>query len=557
MLGRPRSWIVGLLALGCGPDVSGTVDAWSTGGADEGGCEPVDDTTRSGIGLTINHDVDILFVIDNSATMAEEQAALARGIGTLIERLEHPDVRASYRIAFTTTDNGNPWCTDTTPEAGALRASSCAGRLDEFMVDGTEPLDATAPACLDLCAHEDIALLPTTTSIDAAPRSRPWLESTDGVTNVPPSISMTEAAQCMIPQGIDGCGFEQPLAGIELALARTEDDADPAWGFLRPNAILAVVVVSDETDCSVHPWWSEIFLPVEQGGNEVFWSDPSASTPTSAVCWNAGVSCTIGSMLGVYDECHAMNRDFDGFEIEDADDAEMEAVLQPVAHFVDMLQTYEDEKQQITPGQELIFAAISGVPEGYEPGVVDIPWADAADPLIQLDLGIGPGCEGPGGSAVPPVREREVAEELEVAGRVNVHSVCAADYAPALSAIADEIAAQIKPACMPACVADADPTTPGLQPDCVITQVAPTHEGTVEEIDVPPCTDANGTLPFDANVCWVPRSGGTIHPYCGDLGYNLEFEFYRRAGFPAPGGTAISPCCAFSQNRAIDCPGLP
>jgi hypothetical protein len=69
---------------------------------------------------TVNRDVDVLFVIDNSGSMAQEQNALALAFGSFVEVLERPEIVANYRIGFTTTDDGNPWCEDTTPEAGTL-----------------------------------------------------------------------------------------------------------------------------------------------------------------------------------------------------------------------------------------------------------------------------------------------------------------------------------------------------------------------------------------------------------------------------------------------------
>src|SRR5687767_351818 len=68
--------------------------------------------------VAVNKDVDILFVIDNSGSMAEEQALLSANFGAFISVLEREDVGANYRIGVTTTDVGNPRCTNTTPELG-------------------------------------------------------------------------------------------------------------------------------------------------------------------------------------------------------------------------------------------------------------------------------------------------------------------------------------------------------------------------------------------------------------------------------------------------------
>src|SRR6185369_3259066 len=48
--------------------------------------------------------------------------------------------------------------------------------------------------------------------------------------------------------GTDGCGFEQHLGAARLAL--DVDQPLENEGFLRPNAILGLVVLADEDDCS-------------------------------------------------------------------------------------------------------------------------------------------------------------------------------------------------------------------------------------------------------------------------------------------------------------------
>jgi hypothetical protein len=368
-------------------------------------------------------------------------------------------------------------------------------------------------------------------------------------------MTTTDAFRCFGPQGINGCGFEQHLESMYKGLKRTENAEESSYGFLRANAILSVVFITDEADCSHNNNHSSIFLPVENGGNEVFWSDPdNQSSPTSAVCWNAGVTCTGGGTP--YDECHATNKDIDGNEVSEAA-AESDAVLHPLARYVDLIQAYETAKQDITPGQEVLIASIDGVPMGYETGDVDIIYQNSLDPQDQLDFGIGPACETANGKAVPSVRIREFAEAFEVGGNKNLYSICADDYGVALEAIAEAIRDQIKPACMPACVADSDPLTPDtLEPNCTLTQVAPNESGGVDETDVPEC-GADGSLPDGENVCYVELTGAELDPYCDGLGYNLQFLLNRRPGFPAPGGTSVSATCQLSQQKAIDCPNLP
>jgi hypothetical protein len=518
--------------------------------------DPTDPSGGSGVPLPVNKDVDILFVIDNSGSMGEEQGRLAADIGALVDVLEDPAVNASYRIGVTTTDNNNPWCGTTSPEAGNLVLSSCRSRTGEFVFGGNPPADATAVACTDLCNVDAIEILPTTTEYDAQPRPRPWLESIDGSTNVGGGVSMTDALQCAVPQGIAGCGFEAHLESMYKAFLRSQTDDEEQYGFLRSTAILSIVVMSDEVDCSYNTMYESIFLPEDQGGNPgVFWSDPGSTSPTSAVCWNAGVSCQ-GSG-SPYDSCVAANKDVNGsVDVSDSD-----AVMHPVSRYANYVQELESIKQEYTPNQEVLVALLTGVPVSYDG---ELTYSISLDANEQSDFGIGPGCtydDGDPGtplaSARPPVREKEFAEAFEVGGQTNLYSICQETYTGALGAIANSIRDQIRPACMPVCVADTDPITSGLQPSCTVTQESPQPGGGgIDEIDIPQC-GGNDSLPDGADVCYVMLVNDALSDACAEEGWNLEFRIVRREGVPAPGGTSVTPMCQLSQNKQIDCPNLP
>ncbi len=517
-----------------------------------------------GIAITVNKDVDILFVIDNSGSMGEEQGNLAKNFGTFISVLEDPEVKANYRLGVTTTDNGNPWCSGTSPEAGKLRLTSCRSRTSEFIFAGAQMIDATKEACLDVCQHDDIPITPTEIHGQAGAKPRPWLENIEGKTNIPDDITTTEAFQCFGPQGINGCGFESHLESMYKAFVRGETESEEQFAFLRTNAILSVIFVTDEVDCSYNTDWASIFLPESMGGNpSVFWSDPTAAAPTSAVCWNAGVKCTGAGPN--YDDCQPVDYDVDGNEVSDGA-ADSKAVLRPVKRYIDLLQRYEDQKQMTNQNQQVLVAAISGVPEGYHNGSAELQYSDSlTDPQFQADFGIGPGCESPVATAVPPVRLKAFAEAFQVGDQRNLFSVCSESYAPALEVIANLIKDQIKSSCMRACVADTDPVSPELEENCTLTQEAPQDDGSVEVTTIPEC-GPNDALPMGADVCYVSlwdKDGVTgtdaddMSDECIMEGWNLEFRLVRREGVPAPGGTQVSATCQLSSQKAIDCPLLP
>jgi hypothetical protein len=520
---------------------------------------------QDSIALTVNKDVDILFVIDNSGSMAEEQATLAANFSSFIEVLERPEVSANYRIGITTTDNGNPWCEGTTPEGGKLVLTSCRSRTQDFVFMGANPVDATQEACLDVCPEEftNIQIQPSASDGDEEMKARPWIESIEGATNLPEGLSTVQAFQCLGPQGINGCGFEEHLESMYKSLKRATTEGEDQYGFLRANAILSVVHLTDEVDCSFNKDHETIFLP---DGNRIFWSDPDASAPSSAVCWNAGVECTGGP--GTYEECHSVNYDVDKNIVDEAD-AEAQAVLRPMSRYIDFLQAFETAKQDITPDQEVLVALIAGVG-----GDGSVTYADTqADPTFQSDFGIGAGCQSAAGTAVPPVRLKEFAEAFEVNDAQNMFSICNDSYSAALEAIATAIADQVRPACMPACVADTDPTSEELEPQCTLIQEAPQDDGTLETSTIPACE--GGDHPNDDNnVCYIALTDGAItatgdrefiseddtsddmNEVCAEEGWNLEFILLRREGFPAPGGTSVKATCQLSSQKAIDCPQL-
>jgi hypothetical protein len=395
-------------------------------------------------------------------------------------------------------------------------------------------------------ALAELETLPTTVTDDDEPRSRDWIESIEGRTNLPAGVSATQALECVGPQGLDGCGFEAPLESMWKALDRMATAGDPAFGFMRPTAILSVVHVTDGTDCSFNPDWEAIFLPES---DRVFWSDPEAEAPTAAVCWNAGVVCD--GETSPYESCRAANLDIEGNEVES--NAEERAVLHPVRRYVDRLRDLETDKQTITPDQEVLVSIIAGV--GSDGRVV---YEDALDdPAFQQDFGIGPGCEGADGPAVPPVRLLELAEVFQVGDQQNVFSACDDDYSPALTAIAEAIAEQIKPACFPACAADIDPSTPDvLDTSCRLVQESPRGDGSFEEINMPAC-EPDRSVPDGFDACYLELKGDDRSDLCMEYGFNLEFEIVRRDGVALPPGTSINPVCNLSQDKETDCPELP
>lgn len=483
--------------------------------------DPCDDNACLSVS-SLQRAVDILFVIDNSGSMGVEQGTLAANFPAFIDVLEAQQFGASYRIGITTTDAG-----------GALRVTSCRERLFEFIFDdsaGGTYIDEQQAGCLASCAHDTIDTLPTEAAIDGESIPRPWIEKTAGVSNIAGGISIADAMRCAGPQGINGWGFEAPLESMHDVL---EGDGNSA-GFVRDEALLAVVFVTDETDCSM-PAENEALLFGSTG--TALWTDPLQVT--SGVCWKAGTTCTGGP--GVYDECHAVDKGIDGQPNED------DPILYPVDRYVDALADLASAKASRGGTGQVLVSVIGGVPLDYpETGVM--LYQDSDDPAFNTEYGIGPSCgrgtETPTSPpGIPPVRLAEFAEQFAADER-NLFSICSGDYTVALAQLVDGLGELSARTCVPGCVADYDDDEPGLQPKCRLVERS--DDG--QERVVPRCNlDADGwSFPGTSPaLCYRPlldASGETPEPLddlsrqCVTQGANVELVVERPTGvFEAPG----------------------
>ena len=389
--------VVSLCVLwGCGEVHGGTDDG---GGSDSGVGLDAGPRDASGPGIPPpTRDVDLLFVIDNSGSMLEEQAALATEVPRMIQILTTGDFDQDgstdgpddftpveeLRVAVVTTDMGT----------GGVMVPTCS--MPEGGEDGLFRTSSAGAGCR--------ASYPSFLTFNSAGAGS--------------SEAFAESVACVLQAGTTGCGFEQPL---EAGLKALSPGAPTSWtaadfsapeflgggsghgdgahrDFLRDDSILGVIVLSDEADCSV--------------------SDPAL--------FDAG-STTYAGPLGV--RC---------FEYEDE-------ALYPVSRYIDGL------LQLRRYPSRLVFAPIVGVPVDLAPTsgtaadwdsiLSDDRMQQTVDPMTG-GSSILPSCEVSGvGRAFPPRRMVRVAQELEARGAsTTVGSICQSSYAGVLNGIIRQLA---------------------------------------------------------------------------------------------------------------------
>ena len=189
----------------CGPPSSGRggddVDAGDGTDADQQ--FPPGDGNTSGC-----QKIDLLFVIDNSGSMGQEQANLIANFPMFITVLDQSGL--DYRVAVTTTAR-------------------------DYHYNMTLPIGGQIP--MNTGAGEDGRMLQPA----ACNMTKRWIDKGD------PNPAQTFS--CVANVGTSGNGDEMPLGGMRDALEDRMMDNTNA-GFHRMDALLGVVFLTDEEDCS-------------------------------------------------------------------------------------------------------------------------------------------------------------------------------------------------------------------------------------------------------------------------------------------------------------------
>lgn len=192
--------------------------------------------------------IDLLFVIDNSGSMAEEQASLAAQLPSFVRALVDPPDEDG---------DGEPdWFPIRDLQVGVVTADMGSGGFSNAS-----------------CTNADFGE-------DAVLRTRGSGEEERCMATFPPFFAYSPSARspeelafdvgCVAQAGTRGCGFEQPLEAMLKALSPAAPTSStlPTYtpptffggasghgdganrGFLRDDTLLAVVIVADEDDCS-------------------------------------------------------------------------------------------------------------------------------------------------------------------------------------------------------------------------------------------------------------------------------------------------------------------
>jgi hypothetical protein len=380
-----------------------------------------------------NHVVDkadLLFMIDNSASMADKQQILAKAVPALVQRLATPRcLDAAGKPTGKVTDTLGH-CDSGRPEFTALKDIH-VGIITSSL--GSHGGDQCQPDADDAEQHrtpDDRAeLLPTANpavrgSIDSWNQSGFLAWDPTQTKDTPPGdgdiahLSMAFGDQVQ-KAGENGCGFEGSLEAwyrflIDPTPPASVGTAPDAQGnlhsalgpvnqtllaqrraFLRPDSLLAIVMLTDENDCSIDDDdGSQGWLVTKtKGADGNPWHLPRAAsacaaTPNDRCCHSCSVPAADGCTPNASDaECAkkdvALAPAEDDYNLRCFDQKRRFGadLLYPIERYIDGLtkSTIRDRSNQEVPNP--IFEAPAGEPARSKDlvllaGIIGVPWQD-------------------------------------------------------------------------------------------------------------------------------------------------------------------------------------
>jgi len=324
----------------------------------------------------VSSSVDVIFLVDNSGSMVGEQVQLAHSFQAFASVLEQK-FGDTFHVAVVTTGMESQACPpcDLNVTASCINETGENGRFQDrkghiiwnagtpefdFVQDTSCRVmtDSNADCFYDTAQERGIALV-----------------------------------------GVRGCGYERGLAPLRYALDPLSNSYNA--GFLRDDATLAVIVISDEDDCGEV---GEVYEATRDFGNICYFASKGEGPEPD-------------------------NPDYTPMTYHPGDPEQRPYQLTPVKEYYDFL------VNEVKGGRKgmVKFAAIVGVTDPNDPSTTTIEYEWGSHNRWGIvDACTTPGCTGNYCYAKPGTRYIELAEKL---GGL-VESICQEDFADPMMRIA-------------------------------------------------------------------------------------------------------------------------
>jgi hypothetical protein len=404
----------------------------------------------------LHRNVDVLFLIDDSSGMAVAQDNLIRNFPTFMAALQaDPAGLPNLHIGVVSADMGAgdgsiPGCNATGGKNGIF----------QYTARGA-------------CSETNLQLGAT------------FISNVNGFANYAGNIE--DVFGCIAALGEAGCGFEHQFAAIERALGVDGLGPPPAENsnFLRDEAALAVVMLTNEDDCSASTGdGPNRRIPLfDTDGNMGL--NSQLGPPINFRCNEFGHLCRRAGGSPLHPDREAPNADLNAaVAYDDCESNDSEGYLLATVDTANRIKSLKADPSRVA------VASIQGPPTPYavhwsNPPSTDTtcypascPWPAVTHTCTAAD----------GRTGDPGVRTAQLARAF---GRNGVQlSVCDDSFGPGLEGVATMINELLGPACIPGPIG----LNAAGQPDCKVELT----NGTVGWVaTVAACADNGGVAP-----CW-------------------------------------------------------
>jgi hypothetical protein len=399
--------------------------------------------------------IDVLFMVDNSPSMASLQAKLVTSFSEFMKVLQAlPGGVPDLHIGVVSSDLG----------AGAFTTNEVAG----CQYGGDQGKLQVAPHV----GTTEVSLSDHWIALHVEPTSGTL------VTNYGQQ-KLEDVFTSIALLGETGCGFEHPFGSVMRALGADGHGGPPPEnkGFLREDAYLAVILLSNEDDCSA-PLDSRFFDPASKKIG-----DPLGPL-TSFRCNAFGHLCKRGgdavapsmTVATSYEQC----------------DSNEDGPLVKVSDFVSSLKHLKGDPARV------FVAAIAGPPLPYS---VALKPADGVDdphpwPFVQHSCTQPLPPAGDGSYGDPAIRLWAAVQGF--GGHGVFESICNNSVTPALEAIARGLSQPLLPPCV---------SVPTGSPGCAVFDRWTGADGRLQAARLSSCADVGGAPP-----CWTLATDELVCP---------------------------------------------
>jgi hypothetical protein len=408
------------------------------------------------IPVTVNRDIDILFVIDDSPSMLDKQTNLKNNFSKLVTVLSTiQGGLPNLHIGVVTSDMGSRGVDDTAngPDIGSVGAGGCSGvGKDGALQVFTAPV-MNAPYLIDTGF--------------LGQRMRNY------------TGALQDAFSAMASAGATGCGFEQTLSAMKRVFANSANA-----GFSRTQARLAIIVLTDEDDCSI--------AHSTMLGNDT----ANLGIINSFRCTRFGVTCDEGgttsdemNATGTKNKCHAN---------------EQSPYMTDVGRYRTFLSTIKADPRDV------FFGVIAGATTPFTVELRAPPGGGMQVPTLVESCSYA-GMNG-GEIAVPPSRIADLASSVRHA---SVDSVCS-DLGPVMSTMGQRMKTLMGDPCLE-------------KPIAMPAQCEVVDQNSTGEHELAACTDTTTT------DCFRIVADPAICP----AGQSLKLAVERSAAAPADTWTSV------------------